>query len=299
MTPPFAHRTNVPLAPLTTFGIGGPANLFTEPATPDELATAVTWAKESGTPWFVLGTGANILVGDGGFRGLVVHNKVSGIEYKDTCVTAGSGATIAELITESTRRGLSGFEHYIKIPSSVGGALWQNLHFLSPDRSRTMFIEEILESADILTEAGERKQVDRAYFEFGYDDSVLHHQRDIVLTATFQLEPEDQDKILQVADANAAWRTEKHPPGAERMSAGSIFQKIDDVGAGRLIDQAGLKGCSIGGAQVSDRHANYILNIGGATAADVRALIAHIQREVKSTSGHELMPEIGFIGEFG
>jgi UDP-N-acetylmuramate dehydrogenase len=218
--------------------------------------------------------------------------------YQDSCVVAGSGVTIAELISESTRRGLSGFEHYINIPSSVGGALWQNLHFLSPDRSRTMFIEEILESAELLTEEGERRTVDTKYFEFGYDDSILHRRRDVVLTATFQLEPEEQDRILAVADANAAWRAEKHPPGAERMSAGSVFQKIEGVGAGRLIDQAGLKGYSVGGAQVSDRHANYILNLGGATAADVRGLIAHIQREVKAETGHDLRPEISFVGEF-
>lgn len=296
--PPFAYRRDVTLAPFTTFRIGGPADLLTEPATPDELAAAVTWAREQRMPLQIIGLGANVLIGDRGIRGLVIINRAGGIEYQDHQVTAGSGVTIAELITDSIRRGLSGFEHYINIPSTVGGALWQNLHFLSPDRSRTVFIEEIVDSAEILTAAGKRRTVDRGYFKFGYDDSILHHQADIVLTATFALMPQPPDQLKAIADANAAWRAEKHPPGAERSSAGSIFRKLEGIGAGRLIDAAGLKGYTVGGAQVSDLHANYILNLGGATAADVRDLIRHVQREVKAASGHHLEPEIGILGEF-
>lgn len=296
--PPFAHQRDVPLARYTTFGIGGPAECLTEPRTPDELAVAVTWARGQHIPYQVLGLGANVLVGDGGIRGLTIINRAGGIEFTEQGVTAGSGVTIAELITESIRRGRSGFEHYINIPSTVGGALWQNLHFLSPDRSRTVFIEEIVASAEILEAEGKRRTVDRDYFEFGYDDSILHHRPDLVLTASFVLTAAPVDELRAVADANAAWRAEKHPPGAERCSAGSIFRKLEGIGAGRLIDAAGLKGYTVGGAQVSDRHANYILNLGGATARDVRDLITHIQREVEADSGHRLEPEIGMVGEF-
>lgn len=296
--PDFAFRRDVPLAPFTTFGIGGPAELLTEPQTPDELAAAVSWARRTGTPWQILGLGANVLISDGGIPGLVIVNRAGGIEFTDSGVTAGSGVTVAELITESIGRGRSGFEHYINIPSTVGGALWQNLHFLSPDRSRTVFIEEIVESAELLKEDGSRVTVDRDYFEFGYDDSILHHRPDVVLSATFSLTPAEPAELQAVADANAAWRAEKHPPGAVKCSAGSIFRKIEGIGAGRLIDQAGLKGYRIGGAEVSERHANYIINVGGATAADVRALIEHVRTTVRAASGHDLVPEIGLLGRF-
>lgn len=296
VTPPIEQ--DVPLAPFTTFGIGGPADLLTKPQTVDELAAAVSWAKEQGHPWFVLGTGANILIGDGGFRGLVIKNEASAVSFEGKTLTAESGVTIAKLISETTKRGLSGLEHFINIPSSLGGAMWQNLHFLSPDRSRTVFIAELVRGAEILDERGKRRQVEPDYFQFGYDTSSLHETDDVVLTVTMELTESTPEAIREISQANVAWRAEKHPPGAERMSAGSIFQKIEGIGAGRLIDQAGLKGYTIGGAQVSDHHANYILNVGGATAADVRALITHTQAVVEESSGQNLTPEISFVGEF-
>lgn len=297
MNAPDLHH-DVPLASHTTFGIGGPADSFTVPRTAAELADAVRWARAEGKRWFVLGTGANILVGDGGFRGLVIKNEAASFSFDGAVLTAESGVTIGKLITETTKRGLSGLEHFINIPSSLGGALWQNLHFLSPDRSRTVFIEEVVQSAVILDESGEAKEADKDYFEFGYDDSILHRTDDVVLSVKLALSESSPEAMRQISQANAAWRAEKHPPGAERMSAGSIFQKIEGIGAGRLIDQAGLKGYTIGGAQVSEKHANYILNVGGASAADVRALIDHVQAEVKAATGHELHPEISFVGEF-
>lgn len=289
---------DVPLAPFTTFGIGGPADLLARPQTSEELAEAVTWARGSGLPWFVLGTGANILIGDGGFRGIVIRNEATHARIDGTRLVAETGAIFAELIEQAAAAGLSGIEHYTGIPSTLGGALWQNLHFLSPDRSRTMFIEEVVESARVLLDTGELATVDREWFAFGYDDSVLHHHRHIVLDATLALEPADREQVDAVRAANQAWRDEKHPAGAVSASAGSIFQKLEGIGAGRLIDAAGLKGHAIGGAVVSPHHANFIMNAGGATAADVRALIAHVQDEVERTSGHRLQPEISFVGEF-
>jgi len=289
---------DVPLAPLTTFGIGGKADQFVAPSTVDELVSAVTWATSSGTPWFVLGTGANILIGDGGFDGLVIHNRVQHVVVDGAYIRAGSGAIVGDLIELAIEAELSGIEHYAGIPSTLGGALWQNLHFLSPDRSRTMFIEEIVEGARVLLESGEVVDVDREWFAFGYDDSVLHHHRHIVLEATLKLEPAMRAHIERVRTANLRWRGEKHPAGATTCSAGSIFQKITGIGAGRLIDQAGLKGYRIGGAEVSRHHANFIVNVGGATAADVRALIEHVQATVADATGHHLQPEISFVGRF-
>ena len=290
------------LAPYTTFKIGGPADLFYEPQTADELARAILAAREHAVPFFLLGMGANILIGDRGFRGLVIRNAARHMEVlPDGQVWAESGAVVyPELIELAVSHGLSGLEHYVGIPSTVGGALWQNLHFLAPApaRERTMFVEEVTHSAEILTEEGERKTVGVDYFEFGYDDSILHHRRDVVLAATFQLQPDDQARMRRVMEENLQWRSERHPPLDIEPSAGSIFKKIAGIGAGRLIDECGLKGTRVGGAMVTPRHANILINTGNATAADVRALIAHIQEVVEQRTGHHLEPEIGFVGEF-
>lgn len=296
-------RRDVPLGPFTTFKIGGPADLLYEARTADELARAVLAARESGLPFFLLGLGANILIGDRGFRGLVILNLARAIEVlpEEGRIRAESGTVVwPDLIETAIAHGLSGLEHYVGIPSTVGGALWQNLHFLAPApaRERTMFIAEVTESADLLTEEGERRTVDVDYFEFGYDTSILHHRKDIVLAATFRLTPDDPDTMHRIVRENLAWRHERHPPLDTEPSAGSIFKKIEGIGAGRLIDECGLKGHRIGGAMVTRRHANIFINAGGATAADVRALIAHVQEVVRERTGYSLEPEISFIGEF-
>lgn len=294
---------NVILAPYTTFKVGGPADLFYEARSADELARVILLCREYGLPHFLLGLGANILIGDGGFRGLVVHNAARHKEViqEENQVWAESGAIVyPDLINLAVDHGLSGIEHYVGIPSTVGGALWQNLHFLSPppERERTMFIEEVLAEAEILTEENDRRTVDRAYFEFGYDYSILHVRKDVVLSATFQMEPGDRKRMREIMEANLTWRRERHPPLDTEPSAGSIFKKIEGVGAGRLIDQCGLKGKTVGGARITERHANIIINHGNATAADVRALIAHVQEVVERETGYRLETEVSFIGEF-
>ena len=296
-------REAVPLGPFTTFQIGGPADLYYEATTADELARAILAVRETGLPWFLLGLGANILVGDRGFRGLVIRNRAQAVEVDlpGKTVRAESGAVVwPDLIETAIAHSLSGLEHYPGIPSTVGGALWQNLHFLAPApaRERTMFIAEVTESAEILTEEGERRTVSADYFEFGYDTSILHHRRDVVLAATFRLAPGDPETLRRIVRENLEWRRERHPPLDTEPSAGSIFKKIEGIGAGRLIDQCGLKGTRIGGAMVTPRHANIFINTGNATAADVRALIAHVQETVRERTGYSLEPEISFIGDF-
>jgi UDP-N-acetylmuramate dehydrogenase len=291
------------LAPYTTFKIGGPADLFYEPETPDELAGALLAARARGVSCFLLGLGANILIGDRGFRGLVVRNRAAGIRVlaEERRIVAESGAVVwPDLIECAVAHGLSGLEHYVGIPSTVGGALWQNLHFLSPApaRERTMFIAEVTVGAEILTAEGDRRWADAEYFQFGYDTSVLHHRPDVVLAATFQLAPGDPEAMRRVLRENLEWRTHRHPPLDSEPSVGSIFKKIEGIGAGRLIDQCGLKGARIGGAMITHRHANIFINTGGATAADVRALIAHVQEVVERQTGYRLEPEIVFVGEF-
>jgi UDP-N-acetylmuramate dehydrogenase len=294
-------QRRVQLAPYTTFRIGGPADLYYEARTADELARAVIAAREHRVPYFVLGLGANILVGDRGFRGLVIRNVADAFAFSPTgSLRTDSGAIMKTLIQEAARLGWSGIEHYVGIPSTVGGAIWQNLHFLSPapERERTMFIAEVFESCEILTEEGERKTVGADYVKFGYDDSVFHHRRDVVLAATFQLQRGDPATIHRILQENLSWRGGKHPWLEWHPSAGSVFKKIEGVGAGRLVDQCGLKGHRIGDAQISHIHANIMVNLGNATAQDVRALIAHAQRLVKERFNVDLEPEIGFIGEF-
>ena len=294
-------KRNEPLAQYTTFRIGGPADLFYDATSVDDLAGAVTAARELGLDYFVLGLGANILVGDKGFRGLIIRNTSSHLEFRDDAkLWVESGAVMAKLIPLAVERELSGLEHYVGIPSTVGGAVWQNLHFLSPapERERTMFIAEVFETAELLTFDGKRKTVDREYMQFGYDTSTLHKQRDIALAVTFQLERGDKAVMHRIMQENLSWRGGKHPWLEYHPSAGSIFQKIEGVGAGRLIDQVGLKGFRIGDAQISHIHANIMVNLGHATSADVIALVKHAQRTVRENLGYELEPEINFVGEF-
>ena len=297
-------RRDEVLAPYTTFRIGGPADLYFEATTADELANAVITARELAVPYFVLGLGANILIGDKGFRGLVIRNTAHHHTFHehevDCTLWTESGAVVKDLILESVRRGWSGLEHYVGIPSTVGGAVWQNLHFLSPApaRERTMFIAEVFESCEILSEESERRTVGPDYVNFGYDDTVFHHRRDIVLAATFRLTKGDSATLHRIMQENLSWRGGKHPWLDWHPSAGSVFKKIEGVGAGRLIDQCGLKGFRVGDAQISHIHANIMVNLGQATASEVRELIAIAQQHVLEKHGLRLDPEIGFIGEF-
>jgi UDP-N-acetylmuramate dehydrogenase len=293
---------DVPLAQYTTFKIGGPADYLFRARTEDELAKSILLAREMEIPFFLLGLGANILIGDGGFRGLVIRNEVRGIDFMEgDRVRAGSGVIVYhDLIQETVARGLGGLHHFVGIPSTVGGAIWQNLHFLSPppERERTVFVEEVVESARILTAEGDIAEVDCDYFNFGYDYSILHDRDDVVLSVVFALNPTPEAELRETIRENLQWRDDRHPDLWLYPSAGSIFQKIEDVGAGRLIDRCGLKGHVLGSAQIFHKHANIIVNLGGASAAEVRALISLAQEKVQQELGYALKPEIGFIGEF-
>jgi UDP-N-acetylmuramate dehydrogenase len=182
----------------------------------------------------------------------------------------------------------------------VGGALWQNLHFLSPApaRERTMFIAEVVDTVALLLPDGTRTTVSGDAMAFGYDTSRLHGSGEVALAATVRLAPSDRDALERTVQENLGWRGARHPWLELHPSAGSIFKKIEGIGAGRLVDQCGLKGFRIGDAQISHLHANIVINLGQATAADVRALIAHAQAQVQARFSQHLEPEIGFIGEF-
>lgn len=291
-------KEDVALAPYTTYQIGGKADYFFTAYNKDDLVKAINEAEGKKTPFFVLGCGANILVGDRGFRGLIIHNKAGNSRFDKNLLIAESGAVISDLINVSLEKGLSGLEHFAGIPSTVGGATRQNLHFLSPDRKSTIFIESVVKDGLVLENEME-KRVGKDYFQFGYDDSILHHDKSIfVLEITFDLENKSPELIKSQIMANLDWRNERQPPLSEFPSCGSVFKKIEGIGAGRLIEQSGLKGKQVGGAVISEKHANYIVNTGNATAKDVRELIILIQEKVLKETGFRLEPEIGFIGEF-
>jgi len=233
----------------------------------------------------------------------VIRNRATAfrIEGSSGTLSAETGAIVwPNLIEAAVSSGLSGLEHYAGIPSTVGGALWQNLHFLSPppERERTMFLEEVVTSAEILTPDGERRVVPAEYFNFGYDRSTLQTSGDIALSAEFQLSPRDEALMRSVIEANLAWRSERHPPLDTEPSAGSIFKKIEGIGAGRLIDECGMKGTRVGAIEITRRHANIMINRGGGTAADVLRLIKQTIETVREKTGYVLEPEIRLVGDF-
>ena len=188
----------------------------------------------------------------------------------------------------------------VGIPSTVGGAVWQNLHFLSPapERERTVFWDEVMEGATILTPENEIRTVSTEYFRFGYDYSIIHDTGDLVLDVSLRLEPTPVAELRRVMRENLAWRDERHPDLWLYPCVGSIFKKIDGIGAGRLIDECGLKGHVHGAAQIFHKHANIIVNLGGATASEILTLIELARSTVLRETGYELETEIGFVGEF-
>src|SRR5260221_491503 len=260
-------RKNVSLAQYTTFGIGGPADEFVVVKSSDELIEAIQYAKSKNIPFFVLGTGANILVGDKGFRGLVIKNEASKF-----VIASDSEAISIDKIATSPSASLLAQE------STQGAA----------KRALRIPLNDVLET----------RIVNKSYFHFGYDTSSLHTTRDVVLSAMFVLSPEDPHVIKERITANLLWRQEKHPEDATSCSAGSIFRKIKDRGAGRLIEQVGLKGHTIGGAKISDRHANFIINTGGATARNVVDLIDLVKKKAYDDLGLKMELEISLVGEF-
>jgi UDP-N-acetylmuramate dehydrogenase len=295
-------RRNVPLAPLTTIRIGGPADLFYRARTCDELCRAIGVARELGVPSFLLGRGANILVGDGGVRGVVIQCDITSVEFRPGgLVVAGAGVDLfPDLINATVARGLGGLHHFVGIPSTLGGAVYGNVHFLSapPARDRTMFLEDSTEGATILTPDGEIRYEGKEYFRFGYNYSMIQDTGDIVLDVSLKLVPTPIPALRGVMRDNLAWRNERFPALWLYPNTGSIFKMIEGVNAKRPIERCGLNGHVCGAAQIFHRHANMIVNLGGATAAEVMTLIDLSRDTVARELGYELELEIEFVGEF-
>lgn len=267
-------REEEPLAPLTTWKIGGPAEILATPETPDDLGTALRWAAEQGVPWRVLGNGSNLLVRDEGVRGLVlrVRKVLDGVRVEATRIVAGAGAPLPVVSNLAASRGLGGLEFASGIPGTVGGAIVMNAGWHARE------IGNVVESVEWLSGDGTRRAFPREACVFGYRTSAFRGRAGIVLAATFALTPEDPDVLRDRLLEYAASRKANQP--TELPSCGSVFLKPPNDFAGRLIEQAGLKGLRIGGIEVSTKHANFFVNVGGGTAEDVLAVVERVERTV-------------------
>ncbi|HXH05580.1 MAG TPA: UDP-N-acetylmuramate dehydrogenase [Vicinamibacterales bacterium] len=295
-----AVERDAPLAPLTTFKVGGPADWLVTVASVSALARAVEIARRHGVPVTVLGGGSNVLVADRGLPGVVV--RVRGGEIRETPggVRADAGVTINGLVRWMLNRGLAGLEAWAGTPGTVGGAVRGNAHF------QGRLIGERIARVALLCADGRIAVVPQAEMEFGYDTSRPQRTGEVVLWAEFRAEPGDPAVLRHTARASLAYRKATQP--LDSPSAGCIFRNPDPTrdrlpdglppSAGALIDRAGLKGARAGGAMISPTHANFIVNTGGATAADIRRLVERCKREVRERFGIELREEIVYLGAF-
>jgi UDP-N-acetylmuramate dehydrogenase len=288
-----------PLARFTTMRVGGPADLFATVHNAHELRALVRFARTRSLPHFILGRGSDLVIADAGMRGLVIQVRAEGSRTDGERYTAEAGVQMARAATETQRAGLTGLEFGLAIPGTVGGAVWANAGAHEAD------IASVLETARVLAADGTESIVPAADLRFAYRDSRFKHAagdagadvpRDVVVDATFRLAPADPDTIKGRLDDIRRWRQAHQPLGLP--SAGSMFRNPDGDSAGRLIDAAGLKGLRIGGAVVSEKHANFIVNDRKGSASDVRGLAERVRAEVLARSGISLQFEVEFVGDW-
>lgn len=292
-----------PMKKHTTFRIGGPADYYAEPDV-SQISKLIEIAKACDMPVTVIGNGSNLLVGDKGIRGLVIGigkglseidvteavAQQSTVQGNGHVITAGAGAILAAVAAKAAEASLSGLEFASGIPGSVGGAVVMNAGAYGGE------IKDVLIDATVLTADGELKTVTRDELDLSYRHSIVPEKGYIVLSARFRLTPKPKDEIKSYMAELRAKRVEKQP--LEYPSAGSTFKRPEGYFAGKLIMDAGLRGYSVGDAQVSGKHCGFVVNKGEATAADVLTLIKDVQETVLKQFGVKLEPEVKMIGEF-
>jgi UDP-N-acetylmuramate dehydrogenase len=290
---------NAPLSPLTTFKVGGPADFLVAAETVDEVVEAVRVAREHHLRVTMLGGGSNVLISDAGVRGLVIRLRGTMVSRVDPLhIRADAALTINGLVRWTINRGVAGLEAWAGTPGTVGGAIYGNAHFQGRN------IGELVERVTLIDFDGQVNVVPSADMEFGYDFSRLQRTHEIVVNVDFRVTDGEPSALRATARASLAFRKRTQP--LESASAGCIFQNPDPArdrvpagippSAGALVDRAGLKGSRQGQASVSTTHANFIVNEGGATAADIFALIRRCKREVRERFGVELREEIVYLG---
>ena len=288
-------RRDEPLARYTAMRVGGPAELLVVCERTDDVISTVKLADQHGVPWRVLGGGCNVLVADRGVRGMVIVNRAARLDFdvEKGTVRAEAGALLAALAREAVERGLAGLEWAAGLPGAVGGAVVGNAGAFEGD------IAQVLHSATVLEPDGAVVERPNDWFEFDYRVSRIKRGARssgyVVLVATFGLLSGDPDRLVARAEEILEWRRTRHPAGA---TMGSTFKNPPGSHAGYLIEQAGLRGYRVGGAQISELHGNFFMNAGNATAADVLALIDHARAEVMRQFGIEMELEVELIGEW-
>ncbi len=305
-----------PLARFTTIRVGGPADLFAVAHNAFELRALVKFVRSRGIPHVVLGRGSDVVIADAGVRGLVIQVRAEGTDVSDDRLVAEAGVPMARAATVTQTAGLSGLEFGLAIPGTVGGAVWANAG------AHELDVRAILESALVMTADGSEARLDPDGLGLGYRDSRLKHARpaaggptgrgeasgetgggpadtipEVVVSATFRLAPATPDEIRDRLDEIRHWRQAHQPLGIP--SAGSYFRNPAADSAGRLIEAAGLKGTRVGGASVSEKHANFLINDRKGTATDVRRLGEQVRAEVARRFGVVLEPEVVFVGDWG
>jgi UDP-N-acetylmuramate dehydrogenase len=297
--PEHVHQ-DAPLAPLTTFKVGGPADWLLELHDGEALKQAAAIAREAGVRLTVLGGGSNVLISDSGVRGLVIRIHGGDVRQIDaSTVRADAGVTINGLVRWTIGRGIAGLEAWAGTPGTIGGAVFGNAHF------RGRLVSELIDRVTLITVDGAIADVRAAQMEFGYDFSRLHRTHEVVVSADFRVSSGAPSALRAVARESLSFRKRTQP--LESPSAGCIFQnptpsrdRVPDgipPSAGALVDRAGLKGAREGAARVSPTHANFIVNEGGATAREIRALIERCKADVSAQFGVTLREEIVYLGE--
>ena len=279
-----------PMSEHTTFKVGGPADLYVIPESFDELREVLLACDEAGARRFLLGRGSDLLVSDEGYRGVIVAvgDGLVGVSVDGTQMTCQAGVDLREASEMACELGLSGLEFACGIPGSVGGACFMNAGAYGG------CVADVLESVRVLLPDGSQETLGVDELDLGYRRSRVASEGLVVLSATFDLEKGDPEKIRATMDDLTHQREEKQP--LEMASAGSTFKRPEGHFAGKLIMDAGLQGYRVGGAEISRKHAGFVVNTGGATAADVHAVIEHVQDEVERQFGVRLEPEVRFLG---
>ena len=287
---------NAALAKLTTMRAGGPADLLVTAHNGFELRALIRFARARDLPLTILGRGSNVVISDRGIMGLVVHVRAEGSRVEGEAYVAEAGVPMARAATETQRAGLSGMEFGLAVPGTIGGAVWANAGAHGSD------VKAVIESADVLLGDGSEARLAAAdlgleYRESRFKDQPPDRPGEIVLGARFRLEPASAELIKERLDEIRRWRQAHQPLGLP--SAGSTFRNpATGPSAGELIDRAGLKGLRVGGAIVSEKHANFVVNDRKGTASDVRRLVDLVRDRVREEAGVELVPEIVFLGDW-
>ncbi len=284
-------QENEPLAAYTTWRVGGPADLFVEAVDEDDILHCLDFARRYNLPLAVIGNGSNILVLDGGVRGLVLHlgGKFRNIVVAGTEITAGAAVSLPRLSGEAAKHHLTGLEFAVGIPASLGGAVVMNAGI--PGSS----LSDVISTVQVVDRQGRVKCLSREELDFNYRRSNLDPGREIVLWATLVLQRGNAAEVRRIMEEQAQRRRTGQP--INYLNAGSVFKNPPGYAAGYLVEKAGLKGANCGGAWVSNKHANFIVNDGSATAKDILSLIKTIQKEVEKRFNIQLEPEIHIIGE--